>query len=248
MSNRTRREWLRVVGTGAVVGVAGCSSSDETGTDGDVTNADPDGDGLTGVDSLRQDIYVEVDYVGIDDGSQIAAALEPVQQAYAEAPVSNPDGSEGIDLNIVVDDQLDLDDTDVTLDDVSVDGSVAEQYRDYRDSGYHYMVVNAEKGGGGVASYGRGVVNAYAVDQNMAATFMYELGHALGLGYDKYHGIDSREVSAEKYQSVMNYNYDDGLQYNDGAPFDDWAFIADGYIPTRGGGGCKNTSYWCPIT
>ena len=54
-------------------------------------------------------------------------------------------------------------------------------------------------------------------------------------------------MSADTYESVMNYNYGDELQYNDGAPFDDWEFIADGYTPKRGGGECYDTSYWCPI-
>jgi hypothetical protein len=206
-------------------------------TDGEeVTNSGP----LADADPLQHDIFVEVDHSGVN--KHISSELKPVQDKYAQAPVENPDGSTGIDLHITVDDDL-PNETTATLGKVSVDGSISEEYRDYRDSGYHYMVVDSEKGGG-VASYGRGVIGNYG----MARLFMHELGHSLGIGYDKYNGVDSREVQFDRYRSVMNYNAPyDFLGYNDGAPFDDWEFIADGYTPKRGGGECQSTANWCPM-
>lgn len=219
------------------------------GTDAQV--ADTDGDGLTDgqevhnemlsdADPLRQDVFVEVDYRG-GEPSDIKNALNPVQDRFADAPIDNPDGTSGIDLHLVMDDQLSTD-KELGIRDHT------PSYRDYRESGYHVMAVDLTGAESSYASFGRGVVHANSADRNMAKTFMHEFGHSLGLGVGAYHGIDSWEVSADKYPSIMNYNYNK-FQYNTGEPHDDWQFIEDGYTPTVGGGGCNPGSggYWCPL-
>jgi hypothetical protein len=60
---------------------------------------------------------------------------------------------------------------------------------------------------------------------------MHELGHSLGLSPALHRGIDSREVPAGEYPSVMNYNaYQDVTDYSTGTrgsgDFDDWGWLA----------------------
>jgi hypothetical protein len=230
------------------------TDSRESPTDGGET-ADRDGDGLIDsaerassgplaeADPHRHDVFVEVDYRGTADTEMIEQATAVVQERFEQAPIDNPDGSSGIDLHIIIDDRITTSDG-IGLDSVSVGGQISSRYRDYRDAGYHYAVVDIGAYGG-VGSYGRIVVKGNSTDA-ISHVFMHELGHSFGIGYDKYHGVDSLEVPAETYPSAMNYNYG-GLQYNDGAPFDDWAFIENGYTPKRGGGECHSTPHWCPI-
>jgi flagellin-like protein len=217
---------------------------------------DSDGDGLTDsaeqatsgplaeADPHRYDVFVEVDYKGGSDSPKaITNELEPVVHRFEQAPIDNPDGSTGVDLHIVVDDQV-PGGLPHDLDAVSPGGVVSKQYRDYREEGYHYVLFSMNAPfAGGTGSYGRSVQL-----KPSSHVFMHELGHSFGIGYDKYHGVDSTEVPYHTYQSVMNYNgYSKGvLQYNDGGPFDDWAFIEDGYTPKRGGGECESTPQWCP--
>ncbi|MDH5671296.1 MAG: hypothetical protein OEZ06_04055 [Myxococcales bacterium] len=78
----------------------------------EVRGVDLDGDGeleldlaAMGADPLRRDLFIEVDHMqqDSDDAHSDAlsnAALERVQQAFAAAPVENPDGSRGINLHI----------------------------------------------------------------------------------------------------------------------------------------------------
>lgn len=93
--------------------------------------ADQDGDGLTdlwettgidvddngsidlnlaalGADPLHKDIFVEVDYMKNPNRSMRLSniARDIVVARFASAPVSNPDGSQGIRLHIIIDDEI----------------------------------------------------------------------------------------------------------------------------------------------
>ncbi len=57
-----------------------------------------------GADPMHKDIFVEVDFMETRDPDP--NALSDVILAFANAPVSNPDGSDGINLHIEVDDQV----------------------------------------------------------------------------------------------------------------------------------------------
>jgi hypothetical protein len=240
--------------TDGVTPADGTDGPSDTGgtidTDGDglVDSAERASSGpLAAADPNRYDIFVEVDYRGTADAERIKQATTAVQKRFDQAPIDNPDGSTGIDLHIRFDDRIHTVD-EVDLDDVSPGGYISEQCRDYRGAGYHYAVVSMG-GSGGTGSYGRFVVRGSS-PRRFSFTFMHELGHSLGIDTGAYHGVDSSEVSYETYPSVMNYNHnftDTGLRYNDGDPFDDWAFIAEGYTPLRGGGECQSNPYWCPI-
>ncbi|WP_372479755.1 hypothetical protein ACAH01_15235 [Halomicrobium sp. HM KBTZ05] len=214
----------------------------------DPTAADTDGDGLddgaeVGHDALdesdpfRMDIYVEVDYV--EGYKPPADALDPVTKAYAAAPISNPDGSTGIRLHISYDEAIETDER-VSLEELRQ--RYMPVYFDHEADGYHYGIAvgDARHDGRSVAgvtqSWGdnrpflfetaRDDSDQTLSDDSIASTFMHELGHSNGIRPNDYDGVDSKTVSADRYESTMNYNAPDGyVGYNDGAPFDDWAHI-----------------------
>ncbi|WP_439027207.1 hypothetical protein [Haloarchaeobius sp. DT45] len=95
----------------------------------------PDGTPLPGADPDRKDIYVHVSY-----GSNVERLTQSekirLQRIWAEMPVSNPDGSTGIDLHIVGAERLDHA--------VTVESVDAEAVRE------HYA---PEQVGGGLCTY-----------------------------------------------------------------------------------------------
>lgn len=214
------------------------SDPTDTDTDGDGLNdgieANPDGP-LADANPLRMDVFVEVDYVAGEKPSP--AELDLVRDAYADAPIDNPDGTTGITLHIVIDDEIDH----AGRTDAMAAFELSSAHRDYHRFGYHHAIAveDARNGGadvGGFAVPGRFV---FQTDGNrflrpdvaypsrmVAKLFMHELGHSVGLAAWVYRGIDSHEVPYAGYTSVMNYNSPtDAVRYNSGEPFDDWAYI-----------------------
>jgi uncharacterized repeat protein (TIGR01451 family) len=71
---------------------------------------DANGDGVPEVDlpgmgakANRKDLFLEIDYLNAPGGhthGPVQAAVQTVVQAFANAPVSNPDGSQGVQLHI----------------------------------------------------------------------------------------------------------------------------------------------------
>jgi hypothetical protein len=183
---------------------------------------------------LRTDVYVEVDYRSVGSYT-LYDELAPVRQAYSDAPVSNPNGENGIDLHTRIDDEIDENKDLSYANHVNLDSTVSEQYRDYLDHGYIYLAVapgeyKYEDGDEVISSAnpwgnGYGVVIQREVGGGVASTFMHELGHTRGLLPESYKGIDSNKVAYDEggYKSVMNYNSPgDAIVYNDGEPYDDW--------------------------
>lgn len=80
-----------------------CDRWEESGIDIDEDGTiDLDLPGL-GADPQRKDLFVEVDrFKGVN-----AFGLGPVVSAFANAPVSNPDGSTGITLHVLIDEEID---------------------------------------------------------------------------------------------------------------------------------------------
>jgi hypothetical protein len=237
---------------------------EELGTD--PTDRDTDGDGLADNyeaaasgplsegDPLRRDVFLEVDYMASEKPDP--EAIDAVQEAYANAPIENPDGSTGITLHVTVDDEVEHEDP-TTMTDLTV---IMFDNFDHNEQGYHYAVavedVEREDGTnlGGLARTGseNGQFiyqtdssesdRAYPTDVE-ASLFMHELGHSVGLGSYQFRGIDSRELSYENYTSVMNYNapYDE-LTYSSGEPFDDWAYVESNiYTPVVRAGAMNET-------
>jgi hypothetical protein len=61
---------------------------------------------VLGANALRKDVFVEFDFMETQEPS--LEELEPVIQAFADAPVNNPDGSTGITLHIEIDEEVEF--------------------------------------------------------------------------------------------------------------------------------------------
>jgi len=220
----------------------------------DPENPDTDGDGLPdGVevraieeaDPLRMDVFLEFDYM--NGTKPPAEAITLVRDAYASAPIENPDGSMGISLHVRVDDAIGAVDR-TTWDQF---GELMDDHFDRRGSGYRYALavedvrVNGSDASGAAApgvEDGQFMVETAPEDTTnatrvSASILMHELGHSVGITADTYEGVDSENVWYRIYESVMNYNApEDAVGYNAGGPFDDWRFIEENlYTPPLGG-------------
>ncbi len=184
-----------------------------------------------GADPLRKTLLVEIDYM--EDHEPMQAALDAVVDAFAAAPVSNPDGSMGIDLIPIVDDQMPHID-DITTwdgyDDLKADwfGTDAERSAPNatallaaKDLAFRYALYahgydgggssGRAKGGGdflvtlGNGSWGVDPISGHTVGtlEEQAGTFMHELGHTLSLGHGGTDGVNCKP----NYLSVMSYNF-----------------------------------------
>lgn len=215
----------------------------------DPTDVDTDGDGLedgaevhvdalSAADPLRMDVFVEVDWMTGEKPSR--AELSRVTEAYADAPVSNPDGSTGIDLHVVYSNELPKE-ADTTSADLL---EIMDAHMDFEDRGYHYAVAidttpKADVGGFTLAGHDNtpfaiktdAKPGYYYPDGWIPHVFMHELGHGLGIASSAYEGVDSEEIPYDTYSSAMNYNAPlEELQYNAGGPFDDWEHIEENLL------------------
>jgi hypothetical protein len=215
---------------------------DDTDGDGlpDPVEVDPPA-ALSEADPLRMDVFVELDYMGEVPFPE--EELDRVVEAYAEAPVENPDGSTGVDLHVVVDDQVpSRPKTDLyRRPDNGVEDfpTLRNRHFDNAGMGYHYAmaVIDVRSQGsddlGGVAPNANTtfLLNNYDDPRRAVGVFTHELGHSIGLVPQAFGGIDSYEVPFEDYPSAMNYNAPYGyVNYTSdddgGEGFDDWAYFA----------------------
>jgi len=174
----------------------------------------------------HKDIFIEVDMMNTMAIPQ--DSRQRLQEAFAHAPVDNPDATTGIDLHILID--------DTSMPHVRawpVTGDWPEQFYDYksryfgtkaeRDSGdprvlaakkraFRYCIL-CDKLSDGVP--GKGAIggsdfviaagnpifnNGYRDSECLASVFMHELGHSLGLR----HGGQDDTKAKPNYISVMN--------------------------------------------
>ncbi|MFA9417807.1 hypothetical protein [Natrinema sp. HArc-T2] len=209
----------------------------EHGTD--PTVADTDGDGLSdGAEVHRQDLFPDADplstdvYVEVDRMERVAferAELERLVTEFDDAPLTNPDGSSGINLHVVSSETIPWEpSTDVG--DLSVYRS---RYFDRAGQGYHYLVIVEDVAGDtmhgnviGKAGLGTMMVESQPGRDHTGTTVMHELGHSLGLSNADFEGIDSTRYSFRRYPSVMNYNAPrDYYGFSSGTGYDDWEFL-----------------------
>lgn len=207
----------------------------------DPFESDTDNDGLTDsyevqldksldseVDPAKRTLLLEIDY---DEGNKpTEETLNLVRETFENAPISNHNGEDGIDVVFVVDDELQLKE-DVSLSDYKADD---EEIYDRRNQGFYHVVIVDNVGGFrslyGVTDYGiNGVlVQDHGNPRVVASIMIHEIGHQLGLMPEDYSGIDSNIVPYDEYPSAMNYNSGlDSVKLSDGEGFDDWAHIRE---------------------
>ncbi|HQZ35165.1 MAG TPA: hypothetical protein PK020_12115 [Ilumatobacteraceae bacterium] len=197
-----------------------------------------------GADPLRKDVYVEVDWMA-DDGPSYcvfnycaveshshrpsSTGLQRVIDAFASAPVLNPDGSTGVSLHIDAGRDIDTGEawtaargaggdvvTHVDLIAPTYDSSEGIRSLGLPRLGgeavFHYALLahdysETEPASGNSFKIPNDVFvvtygDAEPSDTAIARTFMHELGHNLGLG----HGGDDAYGYKPNYLSIMNYS------------------------------------------
>jgi hypothetical protein len=196
----------------------------------ETNGVDIDRDGVTdlnlealGADWEHKDIFVEIDYMG-SDGTHShrpdQGAIDDVVQAFADAPVDNPDDALGISLHVFVDEQLPHSETinwnQFDLLKSSHFGTAAERTNpknvEAKKQAFHYCIFahsqeNTTSSGSGEMPGNDFMVTlgnwtgSTGTREEQAATFMHELGHNLGLN----HGGGDDVNYKPNYISVMNY-------------------------------------------
>jgi len=215
-----------------------------TNTGTDPHNADTDGDGIKdgdevlgtssglnlpamGASPVHKNIFLEFDWFddsigcGAHSHRPTAAAIAKVTAAFANGPVSNPDGTTGVKLisdygqggaftggNFISD-----------ADGVVADGVFGTDYLNYRAANFaanrqnyfHYVLMphfyNTDSTSSGQAAIVGDslIVSLYCAnsDDNVANTIMHELGHNLGLLHGGFEDVNYKP----NYNSVMNYAF-----------------------------------------
>lgn len=189
----------------------------------------PDGPSVTNTevypnaDPLQKDLYLEVDRLA---GTELSPTdIDRMQRVFENAPVDNPDGSQGINLHVVVNDEI-----PVSWEDTSTE-ELRREHSEYWKHGYQYAVVverddltNAH----GIHSHDMMRVEDHG-SPTTGATLLHELGHSLGIA-SNLEGVDSTDVAFADYESAMNYNSpNDFYGFSDGgesaAGTNDWTHI-----------------------
>lgn len=194
--------------------------------DWEIAGVDIDLDGtaevaLAGANPDHKDIFIEIDYMvlggpgGHSDGPKPGVVAD-VTAAFAAIPISNPDGINGINLHVDVDDVLPH--TNVCgFGNGCFDATKSTNFDPNRKTSYHYSIWGHRHTSGSSSS---GIAEVQGNDfmvtlgawtnqgtrLQQAGTFMHELGHNLNLIHG---GSQSGGGSNFKphYLSVMNYFY-----------------------------------------
>ena len=169
-----------------------------------------------GASPKKQDLFVEADYY--PGRKPTANAIQRVVDAFAAAPVSNPDGTTGVALHVDLNQQIDAADADADLSPVWTDFDVIKNkyFKSRRAPFFHYTLFANNHSGGTSSGKARGIPAhdfvvtlgswspAGGTELQQAGTFMHELGHNLGL---RHGGNEDTPNYKANYFSVMNYTY-----------------------------------------
>ncbi|HKQ99992.1 MAG TPA: hypothetical protein VJT09_04925 [Pyrinomonadaceae bacterium] len=201
------------------------------GTDPD--NRDTDGDALwdgwevhtidgldlhsLGASPLHKDIFVEMDFMQRASATNglgpSDAVLRGIEAVFAAAPVSNPDGRRGIDIHLIMGNEVPYD-ADLNPYFTEFARLRNSNFDPKRARAFHYMIWANGYGGGTssgismdiphsefIVSLGTWNNNRGGTDTQKIGTFIHELGHNLGR---KHGGSDHKNYKAN-HLSVMNY-------------------------------------------
>ena len=181
-----------------------------------------------GANPNHKDIFLEIDWVNNDSNSDCGQAelnpnpegIQDLIKAFAEAPISNRDGINGLTLHVdygqgngFTGGNL-IDGSDSYLNG-ELEGEFSshkvDNFASNRQGYFHYAIqanAHGDSGSGGLA-YLPGfdlIITQGCPSRKDAYTFMHELGHNLGLR----HGGDENCNYKPNYNSVMNYLYQAG--------------------------------------
>ncbi len=187
---------------------------------------------MLGADSEHKDVFVEADYY--TGRRPIPEAIEDVKDAFANAPVSNPDGVNGINLHVVIDESLPAIGIMESFEGLYLQKAINFGTPDERSNpktleakelAFRYCLFvnkiwlnppNYTCPGVAEGAPCDDFILAFGALENggnrksQAAVFMHELGHALGLE----HGGDVEVNYKPNYLSIMNYAF----QFNSWKP------------------------------
>jgi len=218
---------------------------DETETGTDPHNPDTDGDGLLdgdevlgttggldlpgmGTSPVKQDVLLEYDWFedeiacGAHSHRPDPETIAILTEAFAAAPVANPDGSTGIHLvqdygqgGVFSGGNLIADADGVLVGGVDGAEFVAHKAANFSANrqGYFHYVMMVHHYNTSSSSFGQAELpgddliismNCFHIfEDRVAGTIMHELGHNLGL----HHGGDTPCNFKPNYNSVMNYRF-----------------------------------------
>ena len=196
---------------------------------------DEDRDGVIDVDLPalgakydHQDLFVEMDYMvrasaanGLGPNQYV---LDEIYTSFANAPVSNPDGVNGITIHLDLDEEVPY---DGDLNPVANEfyNLILQYFTPERAATHHYMIWANGYDGGTSSGVAFGLPGTYflvtlgqwnsgdgGTDYQKIGTFIHELGHNLGL----HHGGDDGTNYKPNYISVMNYLFQTTGVYRNG--------------------------------
>jgi hypothetical protein len=218
-----------------------------------------------GADWEHKDIFVEVDYMGSfgdHNHKPNPTAISDVIEAFANAPVNNPDNIGGINLHVFIDEELPHQ-NEKSFDVVRAEkkytfGTAEERTKpntiEAKELVFHYCLFAHKQLGGNWGGMGEVIGNDFMVSlgagtgqvgtiNDQAEVFMHELGHNLGLR----HGGNEQTNFKPNYISIMNYlfQYD---SYNTGRPLDfssgNKAVLIESSLDENNGIGDPTTTVW----
>lgn len=164
-----------------------------------------------GADFRRKDVFVEMGYME-ESYLPNTSSLATIKKAFADAPVRNPDGSNGITVHLKLGQKVPFDD------DLSPYrqefAALKKRYFKSRGDVYHYMIWANRYNSGGSSGVSMGIPGKDFIvslgswgkrntERAKIGTFMHELGHNLGL---KHGGVDHNNYKPN-YISIMNYAF-----------------------------------------
>ncbi|QIS14047.1 hypothetical protein [Nocardia arthritidis] len=242
---------------------------------------DADGDGgididlpAMGANPNRKDIFVEMDYM--TGRLPSTAVLDRIVAVFADAPVTNPDGSTGITLHLDAGDErgdryrlgggnLVPDDNNLSPVDTEVGEIKQANFNGNRAQVFHYMIWADRYNGRCSSGISLGIpADTFIVtmgpscgwrvnDDMQVGTFVHELGHNLGLT----HGGGDHTHFKPNFLSVMNYFFQmRGVPRQDDSPYFGYSNVN---LPTLDEGALDEmtglgegaagwgTSYTCPV-
>jgi len=176
-----------------------------------------------GASPTHHDIFIYMNYYS----APMPGALTKAMQAFSTSPVTNPDGTTGINLHIIDGGPIAQADqvSDLQIGDWSQVDTIKAKYYPSRWAKYsHYMLIGYQYNGGSSSGVSRGIpahdflvtlglwFPTYGTELQQAGTILHELGHNLGLQ----HGGDDSINYKPNYLSVMSYRYQVNGIFRDG--------------------------------